>query len=31
MSYTLGQAAQVVGMSKTSILRSIKVARLIEV
>ena len=28
MSYTLGQAAKVVGMSKTSILRSIKAGRI---
>ena len=28
MSYTLGQAAKVVGMSKTSILRSIRVGRI---
>src|ERR1700736_5822527 len=28
MSYTLGQAAKAVGMSKTSILRSIKAARI---
>ena len=28
MSYTLGQAAKAVGMSKTSILRSIKAGRI---
>ena len=28
MSYTLGQAARAVGMSKTSILRSIKAGRI---